>query len=418
MNRNVALFAVDSWKDTSPVYLQPVKPVYTAEQLPTATYGLIYRFLKQQSQNKAAEAVKKAARNIVVLRDDIEQKGPPLEDIIGEWKQSKENTKADDDSESSSEESDSSDEETSDESDDSSSADSSSEDTSDSESDDDDTSDDSSDESDEENPTKKSPQKPVESDTSATLSSAGEKEIADQSAKIVVKATKDNNEDAESNNSSSESAASDNSDAESSSNSSDSSSSSESSNEEAENSTQQPSPSERDESNSSESSDGEEEKPATQPPPGKPKRKQPSPSESSSSESSSESEDESDSEPGQKVGEHIAKKRKISETGAAMATAHPSSVSESVAQQKKEKPPPKVKERFQRVKVQDIVPETLLSNGYEARGGASNDYGERAHRDLIVTRGAGFRKEKNKKKRGSYRGGEITMENHSIKFDF
>ena len=39
----------------------------------------------------------------------------------------------------------------------------------------------------------------------------------------------------------------------------------------------------------------------------------------------------------------------------------------------------------------------------------SNDYGKRAHQDLIVTRGAGFKKEKNKKKRGSYRGGEITV---------
>ena len=38
-----------------------------------------------------------------------------------------------------------------------------------------------------------------------------------------------------------------------------------------------------------------------------------------------------------------------------------------------------------------------------------SDYGARAHQDLIVTRGAGFRKEKNKKKRGSYRGGDITV---------
>lgn len=38
-----------------------------------------------------------------------------------------------------------------------------------------------------------------------------------------------------------------------------------------------------------------------------------------------------------------------------------------------------------------------------------NDYGAKASRDLIVTRGAGFRKEKNKKKRGSYVGGEITV---------
>ena len=43
------------------------------------------------------------------------------------------------------------------------------------------------------------------------------------------------------------------------------------------------------------------------------------------------------------------------------------------------------------------------------QAGPSNDYGQRAHSDLIVTRGAGFRKEKNKKKRGSYRGGEITV---------
>ena len=39
----------------------------------------------------------------------------------------------------------------------------------------------------------------------------------------------------------------------------------------------------------------------------------------------------------------------------------------------------------------------------------ANDYGQRAHEDLIVTRGQGFRKEKNKKKKGSYRGGEITV---------
>lgn len=43
------------------------------------------------------------------------------------------------------------------------------------------------------------------------------------------------------------------------------------------------------------------------------------------------------------------------------------------------------------------------------QGADENDYGARASRDLIVTRGAGFRKEKNKKKRGSYRGGDITV---------
>jgi len=43
------------------------------------------------------------------------------------------------------------------------------------------------------------------------------------------------------------------------------------------------------------------------------------------------------------------------------------------------------------------------------QGAGTSDYGAKASADLIVTRGAGFRKEKNKKKRGSYRGGDITV---------
>ena len=45
----------------------------------------------------------------------------------------------------------------------------------------------------------------------------------------------------------------------------------------------------------------------------------------------------------------------------------------------------------------------LTDNSFEARersGANPNDFGAKASRDLIVTRGAGFRKEKNKKKRG------------------
>jgi len=45
------------------------------------------------------------------------------------------------------------------------------------------------------------------------------------------------------------------------------------------------------------------------------------------------------------------------------------------------------------------------------------DYAEQAHRDLIVTKGKGFTKEKNKKKRGSYRGGLIDITPRGIKFD-
>ena len=43
-----------------------------------------------------------------------------------------------------------------------------------------------------------------------------------------------------------------------------------------------------------------------------------------------------------------------------------------------------------------------VSNQYQ-----SYDYADKAYQDLSVTRGKGFTKEKNKKKRGSYRGGTI-----------
>ncbi|KAI6109665.1 hypothetical protein F5141DRAFT_801381 [Pisolithus sp. B1] len=49
------------------------------------TYTLIYRFLKKQSHVKAAKAVKKAAKGVVVLRDDVELDGPQLDEIVNEW---------------------------------------------------------------------------------------------------------------------------------------------------------------------------------------------------------------------------------------------------------------------------------------------------------------------------------------------
>ncbi|GJJ12309.1 hypothetical protein Clacol_006550 [Clathrus columnatus] len=75
------------------------------------------------------------------------------------------------------------------------------------------------------------------------------------------------------------------------------------------------------------------------------------------------------------------------------------------------KKPRKSNTPFQRIKAENIVfrDERLKDNTFLARGGADNDYGAKANQDLIVTRGEGFRKEKNKKKRGSYRGGEITV---------
>jgi len=51
-----------------------------------ATYTLIYSFLNQRSHTKAAEALKKAAKDIVVLKDGVKHDGPSLPDILKQWK--------------------------------------------------------------------------------------------------------------------------------------------------------------------------------------------------------------------------------------------------------------------------------------------------------------------------------------------
>lgn len=49
--------------------------------------------------------------------------------------------------------------------------------------------------------------------------------------------------------------------------------------------------------------------------------------------------------------------------------------------------------------------------------GSYGSWGERAYNDLRKTQGKNFRHEKNKKKKGSYRGGMLDMTVNSIKFD-
>ena len=63
--------------------------------LPIATYTLIYSFLRKQSHTKAAEAVKKAAKDVVVLKDDIDVDGTTLVEIIQSWKADEAAKKAD-----------------------------------------------------------------------------------------------------------------------------------------------------------------------------------------------------------------------------------------------------------------------------------------------------------------------------------
>jgi hypothetical protein len=73
----------------------------------------------------------------------------------------------------------------------------------------------------------------------------------------------------------------------------------------------------------------------------------------------------------------------------------------------------KTNEPFSRVPKDVKVDKKLVSNAY-----VPYDYAQKAHEDLIITRGKGFKKEKDRKKRGSYRGGYIDIEGKKgIKFD-
>ncbi|KAK3137011.1 hypothetical protein QOZ80_5BG0446500 [Eleusine coracana subsp. coracana] len=80
---------------------------------------------------------------------------------------------------------------------------------------------------------------------------------------------------------------------------------------------------------------------------------------------------------------------------------------------------PKSVTPFQRVKLEAVkfADERLQDNSYWAKGGAETGYGAKAQEVLGQVRGRGFRHEKTKKKRGTYRGGQIDLGTHSIKFD-
>lgn len=73
----------------------------------------------------------------------------------------------------------------------------------------------------------------------------------------------------------------------------------------------------------------------------------------------------------------------------------------------------KTNQPFSRIPKDIKVDERLASNAY-----VPYDYAQKAHEDLIVTKGKGFTKEKNKKKRGSYKGGYIDVDGKKgIKFE-
>ncbi|KAJ6813125.1 suppressor protein SRP40 [Iris pallida] len=80
---------------------------------------------------------------------------------------------------------------------------------------------------------------------------------------------------------------------------------------------------------------------------------------------------------------------------------------------------PKTINAFQRVKVDEVkfADERLQDNSYWALDKTGSGYGAKAQEVLGQVRGRDFRHEKTKKKRGSYRGGQIDFESKSIKFD-
>ena len=76
---------------------------------------------------------------------------------------------------------------------------------------------------------------------------------------------------------------------------------------------------------------------------------------------------------------------------------------------------PKTNTPFRRVQSENvhIKNPALRDNSFNE----FDTWGSKASKDLIVTQGKSFRHEKTKKKRGSYRGGQINVGVNSVKFD-
>ncbi|KAL3830144.1 hypothetical protein ACJIZ3_018946 [Penstemon smallii] len=143
--------------------------------------------------------------------------------------------------------------------------------------------------------------------------------------------------------------------------------------------------------------------------------------------------DENENQPGQEVAveESKPKKTKGLEEGkdvqqpAANGHAQPQNKEENFSKSKSSRKQqitssePKTVNAFQRVKIDEVefADERLQDNSYWAKAGAENGYGAKAQEILGQVKGRGFRHEKTKKKRGSYRGGIIDLQSHSIKFD-
>lgn len=97
-----------------------------------------------------------------------------------------------------------------------------------------------------------------------------------------------------------------------------------------------------------------------------------------------------------------------------------SDAKKSTKTQSKRSVEPMALNAFKRIKIDQVTyaDERLQDNSYWAKDGAENGYGAKAQEILGQVRGRNFRHEKTKKKRGTYRGGQIDMESHSVKFNY
>ncbi|KAI9123325.1 hypothetical protein K1719_006214 [Acacia pycnantha] len=94
--------------------------------------------------------------------------------------------------------------------------------------------------------------------------------------------------------------------------------------------------------------------------------------------------------------------------------------SEKRSQKKQDSVEPNSGKPFQRVNIEKLkfADGRLQDNSYWAKDGADSGYGAKAEEILSQVRGRDFRHEKTKKKRGTYRGGQIDLQSHSIKFNY
>lgn len=95
-------------------------------------------------------------------------------------------------------------------------------------------------------------------------------------------------------------------------------------------------------------------------------------------------------------------------------------VSPNLKDNQKKSNTPKTAKSFQRVEVKEVnfSDPRLQDNSYWGKDGAENGYGAKAQEVLGQVKGKDFRHEKTKKKRGSYTGGMIDLQSHSIKFSY